>query len=86
MSVHLQGLESLFVIPGREVKQTDQQMALVQSLEYLRGEINKATDEFTAWKTHLLALGSQGGKNCHSTRGSKPSVEVMSCRFKSRLP
>nr|XP_035921041.1 midasin isoform X1 [Halichoerus grypus] len=61
MSVHLQGLESLFLIPGIEVEQTDRQMALVESLEYLRGEINKATDDFTTWKTHLLALGSQGG-------------------------
>lgn len=74
MSVHLQGLESLFIIPGRKVEQTDQQMALVQSLEYLRGEINKATDEFTAWKTHLLALGSQGGKNSVIRRGGQSPV------------
>uniref|UniRef100_A0A8C4L875 Midasin n=1 Tax=Equus asinus asinus TaxID=83772 RepID=A0A8C4L875_EQUAS len=61
VSAHLQGLESLFILPGMEVEQTDQQMALVESLEYVRGEINKATDDFTTWKTHLLASGSQGG-------------------------
>ncbi|XP_042842742.1 midasin [Panthera tigris] len=61
VSVHLQGLESLFIIPRIEVEQTDQQMALVESLDYLRGEINKATDDFTSWKTHLLASGSQSG-------------------------
>uniref|UniRef100_A0A8C4LI47 Midasin n=1 Tax=Equus asinus asinus TaxID=83772 RepID=A0A8C4LI47_EQUAS len=60
VSAHLQGLESLFILPGMEVEQTDQQMALVESLEYVRGEINKATDDFTTWKTHLLASGSQG--------------------------
>ncbi|XP_032952982.1 midasin isoform X1 [Rhinolophus ferrumequinum] len=61
MSAHLQGLESLFILPGMEVEQTDQQMALVESLEYVRGEINKATDDFATWKTHLLISGSQGG-------------------------
>ncbi|XP_014636596.1 PREDICTED: midasin [Ceratotherium simum simum] len=61
VSAHLQGLESLFILPGMEVEQTDQQMALVESLEYVRGEINKATDDFTTWKTHLLASDSQGG-------------------------
>lgn len=86
VSVHLQGLESLFIIPRIQVEQTDQQMALVESLDYLRGEINKATDDFTSWKTHLLASGSQSGKTvCHSVRESKPGVGVMSYRFKSRL-
>ncbi|XP_032340488.1 LOW QUALITY PROTEIN: midasin [Camelus ferus] len=61
VSAHLQGLESLFILPGVEGEQTDSQMALVESLEYVRREINKATDDFTAWKTHLLAPGSQGG-------------------------
>ncbi|KAF5919872.1 hypothetical protein HPG69_014236 [Diceros bicornis minor] len=61
VSAHLQGPESLFILPGMEVEQTDQQMALVESLEYVRGEINKATDDFTTWKTHLLASDSQGG-------------------------
>ncbi|KAM5286744.1 midasin isoform 2-T2 [Hipposideros larvatus] len=61
LSAHLQGLESLFILPGMEVEQTDQQMALVESLEYVRGEINKATDDFATWKTHLLTSGSQRG-------------------------
>ncbi|XP_064216909.1 midasin isoform X1 [Aotus nancymaae] len=61
MSVHLQGLESLFVLPGVEVEQRDSKMALVESLEYIRGEISKAVADFTTWKTHLLTSGSQGG-------------------------
>ncbi|XP_008565442.1 PREDICTED: midasin [Galeopterus variegatus] len=61
MSAHLQGLQSLFILPGIEVEQTDPQMALVESLDYVRGEISKATDEFTTWKTHLLTSSSQGG-------------------------
>lgn len=67
VSAHLQGLESLFILPGMEVEQTDRQMALVESLEYVRGEINKAADDFTTWKTHLLTLDRQGGKNSCST-------------------
>ncbi|XP_060024167.1 midasin [Lagenorhynchus albirostris] len=61
VSAHLQGLESLFILPGVEGEQTDPQMALVKSLEYVRREINKATDDFSTWKTHLLTPGSQGG-------------------------
>ncbi|XP_053447165.1 midasin isoform X2 [Nycticebus coucang] len=61
VSGHLQGLESLFVLPGTEVEQRDPQIALVESLEYVRQEINKAINDFTAWKAHLFASNSQGG-------------------------
>ncbi|XP_070306217.1 midasin isoform X2 [Odocoileus virginianus] len=61
VSAHLQGLESLFILPGVEGEQTDPQMALVESMEYVRREINKAADDFTTWKTHLLTPGSQEG-------------------------
>ncbi|XDA78991.1 hypothetical protein R6Z07F_009052 [Ovis aries] len=61
VSAHLQGLESLFILPGVEGEQTDPQMALVESMKYVRREINKATDDFTSWKTHLLTPGSQEG-------------------------
>uniref|UniRef100_A0A8D1BB25 Midasin n=1 Tax=Sus scrofa TaxID=9823 RepID=A0A8D1BB25_PIG len=61
VSAHLQGLESLFILPGVEGEQTDSQMALVESLKYVRREINKATDDFTTWKIHLLTPGGQGG-------------------------
>lgn len=80
MSAHLQGLESLFILPGMEVEQTDQQMALIESLEYVRGEIGKATDDFTTWKAHLLKSGSQGGKDCYSVKKEKPSIGMMSYR------
>lgn len=80
VSAHLQGLESLFILPGMKVEQTDQQMALVESLEYVRGEIRKATDDFTTWKTHLLRSGSQGGKDCYSVREKKPSIGMVSYR------
>ncbi|XP_037699423.1 midasin isoform X2 [Choloepus didactylus] len=61
VSAHLQGLESLFILPGMEVEQMDPQMALVESLEYVRGEINKASADFNTWKVHLLTSSSQGG-------------------------
>ena len=66
VSAHLQGLESLFILPGVEGEQTDPQMALVESMKYVRREINKATDDFTTWKTHLLTPGSQEGEDCFS--------------------
>ncbi|XP_076780137.1 midasin isoform X2 [Arvicanthis niloticus] len=61
VSAHLQGLASLFVLPGIEVEQTDSQMALVESLDYLRGEVSKAIDDFTAWKARLFIAHKQGG-------------------------
>lgn len=38
-------------------------MALVESLEYLRGEVSKAIDDFTAWKARLFMSHRQGGEN-----------------------
>lgn len=61
VSAHLQGLASLFILPGIEVEKTDSQMALVESLDYLRGEISKAIDDFTAWKARLFIAHKQGG-------------------------
>ena len=58
----------MFILPGVEGEQIDPQMALVESLEYVRREINKATDDFTTWKTHLLTPGSQGGEDYCSVR------------------
>ncbi|XP_063089292.1 midasin isoform X4 [Cavia porcellus] len=60
VSAHLQDLRSLFIIPGMEVEQTDAPMALVESLEYVKREIDKAVDDFTSWKTHLLTSSSPG--------------------------
>ncbi|XP_038203306.1 midasin isoform X2 [Arvicola amphibius] len=60
VSAHLQGLESLFIPPGIEVEQTDSRMALVDSLEYLRGEVTQAVDDFSAWKARLFVSHGQG--------------------------
>ncbi|XP_048209797.1 midasin isoform X2 [Perognathus longimembris pacificus] len=61
VSANLQVLESLFVLPGIEVEKMNPQMALIESLKYVRGEINKAIDDFATWKTYLLVSGNQGG-------------------------
>ncbi|XP_042126882.1 midasin [Peromyscus maniculatus bairdii] len=61
VSAHLQGLESLFILPEIEAEQTDARMALVESLEYLRGEVSKAIHDFTAWKARLFISHRQGG-------------------------
>ncbi|XP_044531325.1 midasin [Gracilinanus agilis] len=60
VSTQLQDLESLFILPGTEAKQTEQQITLVKSLEYIREEINKAVVDFTAWKTHLISSKQEG--------------------------
>uniref|UniRef100_K9J478 Midasin n=1 Tax=Desmodus rotundus TaxID=9430 RepID=K9J478_DESRO len=85
VSSHLQGLQSLFILPRREVEQTDQQMALVESLEYIRGEIGKATDEFTTWKTHLLTSGSQGGNQMLDEGFVEDFAEQMETAIRSIL-
>ncbi|XP_070274183.1 LOW QUALITY PROTEIN: midasin [Myotis yumanensis] len=85
VSAHLQGLESLFILPGMEVEQTDQQMALVESLEYVRGEIGKATDDFTTWKTHLLTSGSQGGNQLLDEGFVEDFAEKMETAIRSIL-
>ncbi|XP_036035518.1 midasin [Onychomys torridus] len=61
VSTHLQGLESLFILPEIEAEQTDARMALVESLQYLRGEVSKAIHDFTAWKARLFISHKQGG-------------------------
>ncbi|XP_031820381.1 midasin [Sarcophilus harrisii] len=60
VSAQLQDLESLFVLPGTQAEQIAQQITLVRSLEYIRGEIDKATTDFTDWKRHLLTSSKQG--------------------------
>ncbi|XP_055981327.1 midasin [Sorex fumeus] len=77
VSAHLQGLASLFILPGMEVEQTDSQMPLVQSLDYVRREINKAADDFAAWKAHLLGPGSQGGNQTSDERFIEEFSERM---------
>nr|XP_045010044.1 midasin isoform X2 [Jaculus jaculus] len=62
VSAHFQGLESLFILPRTEVVQTNPQMALIESLVYVRREINKANDEFTTWKIHLISHNQEGNK------------------------
>lgn len=58
----------MFILPGVEGEQTGPQMALVESMEYVRREINKAADDFTTWKTHLLTPGNQEGEDRLSVR------------------
>ncbi|XP_036269995.1 midasin isoform X3 [Pipistrellus kuhlii] len=85
VSAHLQGLESLFILPGMEVEQRDQHMALVESLKYVRGEISKATDDFTTWETHLLTSGSQGGNQILDEGFVEDFAEKMETAIRSIL-
>ncbi|XP_075410883.1 midasin isoform X2 [Tenrec ecaudatus] len=78
VSAHLQGLASLFVLPGMEGEQRDPQLAIVESLEYLRGEISKATADFHTWKTQLLATPS-------SHRGSQTSGDGLVEEFAEQM-
>ncbi|XP_028903180.1 midasin isoform X2 [Ornithorhynchus anatinus] len=69
VSTQLQGLEALFTIPGPEGEQTAPQMALVKSLEYLRGEINRTAAAFSTWETHLLGATPGQSSNQELSEG-----------------
>ncbi|XP_020142630.2 midasin isoform X1 [Microcebus murinus] len=85
VSVLLQGLESLFILPGMEVEERDPQIALVESLEYVRGEIDKAINDFTAWKTHLFTSDSQGGNQMSDERFVEDFSEQMETAIRAIL-
>ncbi|XP_042318311.1 midasin isoform X2 [Sceloporus undulatus] len=53
VSTQLQNIESLFVLP--EASQTMSQMAVIRSLIYIQGEINKTVDDFAIWRTQLFS-------------------------------
>ncbi|XP_053143364.1 midasin isoform X2 [Hemicordylus capensis] len=55
VSTQLQDIESLFVLPKMEIGQAVPQMALIRSLIYIQGEINKSVDDFAIWKTQLFS-------------------------------
>ncbi|XP_054990862.1 midasin [Sorex araneus] len=85
VSAHLQGLASLFILPGMEVEQTDTQMPLVQSLDYVRREIDKAADDFSAWKALLLGPGSQGGNQKSDEKFIEDFSEQMEAAIRTIL-
>ncbi|XP_034555077.1 midasin [Notolabrus celidotus] len=51
------GIEQLFTAVN--VSSTDNQPAISQSLQYVRGQVEASVTEFTTWKTELLSLGPQ---------------------------
>lgn len=55
ISTQLQDIEALFVLPELEVGQSLSHTALVKSLIYIQGEINKSVDDFAIWKTQLFS-------------------------------
>ncbi|XP_062980947.1 midasin [Elgaria multicarinata webbii] len=75
VSTQLQDIESLFVLPELEVSQTASQMALVRSLIYIQGEINKSVDDFAIWKTQLFSSISHCDEEQKSDDGF---VELLS--------
>uniref|UniRef100_A0A803SWY9 Midasin n=1 Tax=Anolis carolinensis TaxID=28377 RepID=A0A803SWY9_ANOCA len=52
VSTQLQDIESMFVLP--EDSQAISQMAIIRSLIYIQGEINKSVDDFAIWRTQLF--------------------------------
>ncbi|XP_066468783.1 midasin [Tiliqua scincoides] len=61
ISTQLQDIESLFVLPEVEVSQAAPQMALIRSLVYIQGEINRSVDDFAIWRTQLFSSISHCG-------------------------
>ncbi|XP_054829779.1 midasin [Eublepharis macularius] len=55
VSTQLQDIESSFVLPETELNQTASQTALIRSLVYIQGEINRSVDDFAIWKTQLFS-------------------------------
>ncbi|TMS12010.1 hypothetical protein E3U43_016968 [Larimichthys crocea] len=51
-------VEQLFT-PSTCVGSTENQPAITQSLQYVRGQVEANITEFTTWKTQLLSLGHQ---------------------------
>lgn len=57
------GVEQLFT-PATCVGSADNQPAITQSLQYVRGQVEAIITEFTTWKTQLLSLGQQNSGEC----------------------
>lgn len=56
-------VEQLFT-PSTCVGSTENQPAITQSLQYVRGQVEANITEFTTWKTQLLSLGHQNSGEC----------------------
>uniref|UniRef100_A0A8D2KWR3 Midasin n=1 Tax=Varanus komodoensis TaxID=61221 RepID=A0A8D2KWR3_VARKO len=74
VSTQLQDIEALFVPPKLEVSQTASQMALIRSLIYIQGEINKSVDDFAIWRTQLFSSIS----HCDEQKSDDGFVELFS--------
>lgn len=61
ISTQLQDIESLFILPEMEISQAAPRMALIRSLVYIQGEINKSVDDFAIWRTQLFSSISHCG-------------------------
>ncbi len=57
------GVEQLFT-PAGCVGGANSQLAIPQSLQYVRGQVEANITEFTTWKTQLLSLGLQHSGEC----------------------
>nr|XP_020508278.1 midasin [Labrus bergylta] len=56
VAAQMPGVEQLFS-PTVCVGSTDNQPAITQSLQYVRGQVEAGITEFTTWKTQLLSIG-----------------------------
>ncbi|KAJ7341746.1 hypothetical protein JRQ81_006597 [Phrynocephalus forsythii] len=75
VSTEFQDMESLFIPPELEASRAVPQTALIRSLIYIQGEINKSVDDFAIWKTQLFSSISQ----CDGDRTSDDGfVELFS--------
>ncbi|XP_060128572.1 midasin isoform X2 [Zootoca vivipara] len=69
VSTQLQDIESFFVLPEMEANQVSTRMALIRSLVYIQGEINRSVDDFAIWKTQLFSSISHCNGNQKSDDG-----------------
>ncbi|XP_077160450.1 midasin isoform X2 [Paroedura picta] len=67
ISTQLQDVESLFALPDVEGCRVASQPALIRSLVYIQGEINRSVDDFAIWKAQLFSSISHCDEDQNST-------------------
>ncbi|XP_074846986.1 midasin isoform X2 [Carettochelys insculpta] len=85
VSTQLQSIESLYILQGMENRQPTKEMALIKSLEYIQGEVNKAASDFAAWKTQLLSLTSDCDAGNLVPKGNQESEDEFVEHFSDQV-
>lgn len=75
VAAQMPGVEQLFILTACNGG-ADNQPAVAQSLRYVRGQVEGALTDFTAWKTQLLCLGTLADGECVEPITTRPLLRV----------